>query len=147
MFSKAHLCRSCRQRERAQKEEARLTGGDPNPYKNAGLLLAKVRSDLEPELLSAEFVLVDRNRRGARRVLFLDFNRSGDLLTISLDQHELKLTAEQLTDGGTDYRTIATAEISGSRSTAEIDARLAPFIASIRNFLVGLRGPRPEEES
>jgi Probable zinc-ribbon domain len=58
VFSTARLCRPCRQRERAQREQARLRGGDPNPYKNPGLLLAKVRSDIEPKLLSAGYRLV-----------------------------------------------------------------------------------------
>ena len=38
-----------------QREEARLRGGDPNPYKNPGLLLGKVRSEIEPELLSVGY--------------------------------------------------------------------------------------------
>lgn len=144
VFSTANLCRSCRRRERAQQEEARTAGGDPNPYKRAGLLLARVRSALEPELLSAGFVCSGRNPRSARRTLFLDYGRSGDLLTISWDQHEAKLIAELLTDGGADLRAVAEAKISGARSTSEIEARIAPFITSVRSFLVGLRGPRPE---
>lgn len=65
VFSTAKLCRPCRQRERARREETRLTGGDPNPYKNPELLLAKIRSDIEPEVLLAGYRLVGRNKRGA----------------------------------------------------------------------------------
>jgi hypothetical protein len=140
VFSTARLCRSCRQQERQRREAARRTGGDPNPYKNARLLLARVRSELEPDLQSAGYQLVARNPPGARRALFLDFARPGELLSISWDQHEARLAAAWLTEGSVDVRVIATAELSGTRSTFEIDDRLAPFVASVRRFVVFHRG-------
>jgi hypothetical protein len=72
----ARLCRPCRQRDRAQREQARLRGGDPNPCKNPGLLLAKVRLDIEPKLLSAGYRLVGRSRRRSGRAKFIDYGRS-----------------------------------------------------------------------
>ncbi len=150
VFSTATRCRACRHREKVQKEEASLRGGDPNPYKNPGLLFAKVRSEIEPELLSAGYRPSGRNKRDARCTLFIDYSRSDDVFTLSWDQHQARLTAELLTTRGADLRTIATAAFSGVRSTSDIEARLAPFMAAVRSFLDGLRetgpGPGPRRE-
>jgi hypothetical protein len=148
VFSTARLCRPCRQRERAQREQARLRGGDPNPYKNPGLLLAKVRSDIEPKLLSAGYRLVGRSRRRSGRAKFIDYGRSEDLFTLSWDQHEARLAAELLTGGGTDLREIAAAGFSGVRTTPDIEARLAPFMASIHGYLDRevVRASEPESQ-
>jgi Probable zinc-ribbon domain len=138
VFSTAKLCRPCRQRKRAQKKEPRVEGGDPNRYKSAGQLFAKVRSDLEPELLAAGFVLVGRSHRHARRMLFLDYGRPGEMLTISWDQHYCVLSAERLSDGASDLLSIANVVFAGAGSTSEIEERLAGFENSVRSFLVAL---------
>jgi hypothetical protein len=143
VFSKASRCRACRQRERALREEARHGGGDPNPYKNDGLLLARVRRDLEPELLIAGYQAVSEGRRGASRTPVLDYSRAGDLLSITWDRQRARLTAERLADGEADPTIIAAVEFSDARSTVDIDSRLVPFITSVRGFLLGLREPGP----
>lgn len=147
VFSTPTRCRACRKRARTQREEARLRSGDPHPYKNPGRLLAKVRSEIEPRLLSEGCRLVGRNRRYARQPLFIDYSRSDDVLTLSWDQHQARLAAELLTAGGTDLKTIATAEFSGARSTSDIEARLAPFMAAVWSFAEGLREPRSKPAS
>ncbi|WP_082859086.1 zinc-ribbon domain containing protein [Planctomyces sp. SH-PL62] len=58
VFSTAVLRRPCRRRERDEREKARHRVGDPNPYKNPGLLLAGIRSELEPAMLTAGYVLI-----------------------------------------------------------------------------------------
>jgi hypothetical protein len=146
LFSTAKLCRSCRRRESA-REEAGLRGGGPNPYKSPRILLSKIRSDIEPKLLSAGYRPVGRNSHGERRALCIDYSRSDDLFSVSWDQHNWRLAAELLTDGGTSLRAIAAAEFSGVRSTSDIEVRLAPFMASVWSFLDGLGDPRPEQES
>lgn len=143
VFSTARLCRACRHRERTRKE-ARLSTGDPNPYKNIGLMLAKIRSDIEPKLLLAGYQLVGRSRRNARRAQFIDYSRSGDLFTLSWDKHTARLAAEVLTDGEDGLQVIAAAELSGIRSTPEIEDRLAPVMAAVRSFLDGLRAALAE---
>jgi hypothetical protein len=146
LFSTAKLCRSCRRRESAT-ETASLRDGDPNPYKSPRLLLSKIRSDIEPKLLSAGYRPVARKLPGERRAPFIDYSRSDDLFSVSWDRHEGRLAAELLTDGGTALRAIAAAEFSGVRSTSDIEDRLAPFMASVRSFLDSLCHPRPELES
>lgn len=84
VFSTATQCGAWRQRERAKRDETRKRGGDPNRYKNPGLLLATVGSMIEPELLSAGYRPAGRNRRDSRRTLFIDYNRSHDLFTVEL---------------------------------------------------------------
>jgi hypothetical protein len=141
VFSTATECRACRQQKKKQGEQGRAGGGDPNRYKDAGLLIARVRSEIEPGLLAAGFRPAGRNRRGARRALFIDYNRSDDLFTLSWDQHRARLTAELLTDGGCRLKAIAAAEFSGARSTADIEARLVPFMDAVRRFLEELSAP------
>lgn len=141
VFSRATRCRTCRRRKRETVEEARRRGGDPNPYKNPGLLLAKIRSELEPALASAGYRLAGRNSRGARRRLFADYQRADELLTLSWDQHHGRIAALLLTASGSDLTLIATAEFSGARSTSDIEARLAPFMAVVRTFLDEPRPP------
>ena len=116
---------------------------DPNPYKNPGLLIAHIRSEIEPKLLTAGFRLAGRSRRDARRAQFIEYARSDELLSVSWDQHEARLTAEFLTDAGNDLRAIATAEFSGVRSTSQLEERLAPFMTSVRTFVDGLREMPP----
>jgi hypothetical protein len=147
VFSTAKLCRLCRKQARAPETESGPGRGDPNPYKNAGLLLAKIRSDLEPKLLAAGYHPVGRNRQGSRRALFIDYGRSDDLFTLSWTQHEVPLAAQLLTDSGALLRDIAAVEFSGVRSTSEIANRLAPFVESVKSFLDGLRKAPPEAES
>jgi hypothetical protein len=119
---------------------------DPNPYKNPGLLIANFRSDLEPGLLAAGFRPEGRNRLGVRRALFVEYARPDELFSLSWDQKQARLTAEWITGGGSELHTIAMAELDRVRSTQNIEVRLAPFMASVRSFLNGLREsePRPE---
>lgn len=120
---------------------------DPNPYKNPGLLIAKIRVEIEPDLLAAGFRPAGRSRRDARRALFVDYARSEDLFTVSWDQHEARLAAVLITDGGADLREIAAAEFSGVRSTSDVEARLSPFMASVRSFLASLRKPQRQPDA
>jgi hypothetical protein len=142
VFATARLCRPCRRRE--QDRRAEPARGDPNPYKNASLLLARVRTDIEPELLKAGFAEVGRNNRNARRRLFIDYGFSDGLFSVSWDNHDARLRAELLTDGGAEFRVIAEAEFDKVASTADIDIRLSSFKASVRTFLTGLRESPPQ---
>ncbi|WP_165226745.1 zinc-ribbon domain containing protein [Aquisphaera insulae] len=141
VFSTASLCRPCRQRERARRREAQVSGGDPNPYKDAGLLLARVRTQIEPELLTAGYRLVGRNRKDARPMLFLDYAAPGAMLSISWDQRVARLSADLLTEGGAQVRSIASVPFGSLRSTPQIEARLADFLGSLRSFLEGPASP------
>jgi Probable zinc-ribbon domain len=143
-LSTAKHCRACQKRVTEEKEQGRDRGGDPNPYKNPGLLLAKVRSEIEPQLLSRGYRLAGRNSRSAPRRLFIDYSQAEDLLTFSWDQHHARLTADFLSPGEPKVRTIATADFSGATSTAEIDARLGVFLASVVRFLAGPSAAEPE---
>ncbi len=55
VFSTARLCRSCRQQERALRERPRLLGPLPSPYRSARQVLAKIRSNIERNLLLAGY--------------------------------------------------------------------------------------------
>jgi hypothetical protein len=141
------LCRSCRRQARASEKESGPGRGDPNAYKNAGLLLAKIRFDLEPKLLAAGYRAVGRNRRGSRRALFIDFGRADDLFTLSWAQHGARLAAQLLTESGAHLREIAAVELSGVGCISDIADWLPHFVDSMKRFLDGLREVSPEAES
>jgi hypothetical protein len=134
--STARLCRACRRVARERKEQIRLTGGDANPYKSVGLILAKVRREIEPDLTLAGYVLTGRSLPQAqpRYLKFLEYQRTSDLLTIVWNQHVATLTAELLSNGEDEVRTIASIELSGARSTFDIEDRIAPFIVAVRSL-------------
>lgn len=140
-LSTAKRCRPCRRQERARRDEARLKGGDPNPYKNAGLILAKIRSEIEPRLLSAGYRPLARTNLGPRYVRSIDYSRSDALVTISWNQHVAGLTVEFLAEGAAEVRTIAAACLDGVRSTRDVEKRLNEFLIAVRCFLDG-----PSEE-
>ena len=137
VFSTATRCRACRRQDRTRKEAARLTGGDPNPYKSPGHLFARVPRELEPRLLAAGYRCAGRNSRFERQTLFVDYLRSDEQFTLAWDQHQARLTARRLTVEGADFEEIARAEFDGVRSTGEIEARLEPFLVSVGRFLDG----------
>lgn len=114
--------------------------------RGAGVLLKKVRSELEPKLLAAGYRLAGRNSRAAKHRLFIDYSRREDVLTFSWDWHQKSLTVELLTAEESELRVIATTELSGALSTSDIDARLAPLIASAGSFLDELpeHSPKPK---
>jgi hypothetical protein len=138
VFSTATRCRPCRHAEKARREAAQRTSGDPNPYKNPGLLIAKIRSEIEPKLLSAGYRLVDRSQHGVQRILFLEYARSDGLFVLSWDQHAAQMTARLLTERMSDVRVLASAGYWGFRSPANIEDRLASFMQPIRSFLENL---------
>jgi len=133
VFSTATLCRACRRRRRDQQ----LQGGDPNPIKSVGSLLAALRSRLEPSLQAAGYGLFHRSPREAKRLHSLDYQRSDDLLTISFDQWSARLTAESLSGAGADLRLVAVAELSQVGNFDELMRRVEPFLESIREFVLG----------
>jgi hypothetical protein len=131
VFSTAKNCRVCRQRERSQD-------GDPKPYMNPGLVLRKIGSEIESKLRSAGYRPIYRNRNHSRHVMFIEYSRLDDVFTISWNQRYARLAAE-FTAGAAEPRDVATAELSGARSSADIDVRLGPFMSVVRGFLDGLK--------
>ena len=131
VYSYAILCRPCRQASRRR--------GDHHPYKNACLLMVKVRSEIEPRLTSRGFRPVSQGTRGAHRNRFvrslsLEYSREDDLLSISWDHRMASLTANLLL-GGDDLRTVAVAEFEGCRSATEIDSRIRSFVLGTDRYL------------
>jgi hypothetical protein len=120
---------------------------DPNRHKNPGLLLANIRSEIEPTLLAAGFRLVGRNNLYARRAQFIEYARPNELFSVTWDQHEAILAAELVSEGGDAFREVASAILDGVLSPGEIDDRLAPFMACVQTYLDGLPGSHPQQGS
>lgn len=134
VFSFASRCRPCRRREKELKEQARLKGGDPNPFRinEPGVMLARVRPFVEPVLLAAGFQPVDRNRAASNS---LDYTRSEELISMSWKMIEKHLVVEWLSSTETVVRTLAWTSFAGHRWTDDIDARLGRFAAELRAAL------------
>jgi hypothetical protein len=130
VYSYAKLCRPCRQASRPE--------GDPNPNKNAGLLMARVRSEIAPVLISRGFRFIGpgpQSHHTSRFMRSFEYSRADDLLSISWNQHVARLAAELLIASGADLRTIAVVEFDGCKSTAEIDSRIEAFVQGIDRCL------------
>ncbi|MHC5537893.1 zinc-ribbon domain-containing protein [Singulisphaera rosea] len=134
VFSTARLCRPCRQRERARRDESLIMGGDPNHYKDPKRLLAKLRSDIEPEILLARYAFVHRSKP-VGPVYFLDYSRSDSLLTLSWHKYYRELVAELWLEDTDELRVIAKSDFSEIRSRLDIEARMPEFVATVRSFL------------
>lgn len=134
VWTTATRCRACRRRERAQRV-LRGRQGDPNRYRSPGLLLARLRSELEPGLGAAGFEPAGRNPRHARRHRFLQYARPGELFSLTWDQYRARLTAELIVEGEAGHREIAAVELSNVRSACDVEAALEPFLTLIRAFL------------
>lgn len=133
-FSTASQCRPCRRRDREAREAAGICG-DPNSYKSPGLLLARIRREVEPSLVAAGFGLSGRSRRNARSRLFYDYNRGDELLTISWDHRIGGLLAERLANADAVVETIAVVKFGSLRTAAEIEDRFAPFVAAVVGYV------------
>lgn len=110
---------------------------DPNPYKRvgAGLLMAKLRSSLDSDLIAAGFRASDRNDRSARRILYFDYEREQDVFSVRFE-HSVGISAVVLTDMGNTIREIAFIEFGNAvRSPTELEARLDDFRSCVRTAL------------
>lgn len=100
--------------------------------------MAEIRSQVEPWLRAAGFELVGRNRRGARRALFIEFESPGGLFTVTWDSHQARLAAESVADGGSTFQEIATFQYPRDGKLGDTEAGLARFLATVRTYLEGV---------
>jgi len=138
----ASRCRPCRRRLREERAE-RARRGDPNWFKHAGVLLARVRAALEPALLAAGFTRGERNPPEEQLSLFINYTRPGELLSFQWNDRHVRLSVESITDSGNTLREVAAVTFAGVRSTADIDARLGPFLAAAQESLKALASSHP----
>lgn len=123
---------------------------DPNPFKHPAVILAKMRTAIEPSLLGAGFQFDGRNNPSIPIYLYLDYSRPGELFRLSWDRrdsnHFIGFTAE-LMDEPQGCKTIARTDLSGMskipkiRTNVEIRIRIDSFVAAVKAFLDSL--PRP----
>jgi hypothetical protein len=122
----------------------------PNPFKHPAIVLANVRTAIEPSLLAAGFHFDGRNKPSTPVYLYLDYSRQGELLRLSWDRRDsnrfLGITAELLADAG-GCKVIAAVELSGvaklprACTTAEIQTRIDSFVETVNSFLNKLARP------
>jgi hypothetical protein len=113
---------------------------DPNLYKSPGLLLAAIRYAIEPTLLPIGFRYAGRSG-SIPRLQHIDFTRPSDLLSITWE-HSVGVTADHLSECGSSLQQIAFADLRlpisdlhpATRTSAAIDARLAPFNVTVKRY-------------
>jgi hypothetical protein len=123
---------------------------DPNPFKHPAVVLAKIRSAIEPSLSAAGFRFEGRNKPSTPVYLYLDYMREDDLFRLSWDRrdsdHFIGFTAE-LAPGSEGYKPIARSDLSyiakmpKEKTTAEIQLQIDSFAKVIKAFLDRLVRP------
>jgi hypothetical protein len=128
---------------------------DPNPFKHPAIMLAAVRTAIEPALLAAGFRFEGRNdpRPGPPLYLFLDYSRGNETFRVAWDRRDsnrfIGFTAELLTESGA-YTIVTSTELHGlavirkHSITSAIQLHLDAFTKKIKDFLAErLCAPKP----
>jgi hypothetical protein len=146
LYATAIRCRECRNRV----AEERSHQGAPNPFKHPAIILARLRTAIEPSLLAAGFVFDGRNKPSVPLYLYLDYSRGSELFRLSWDSRDsnpfLGVSAELLGDA-VGQRLIAAVDLSScdkgprNRTAAEIQIRIDSFVEAVNNFLNRLARP------
>ena len=120
------------------------TAMDPNPYKHPAIILAKIRSAIEPSLQAAGFHFDGRNKPARPIYLYVDYFRKDQCFRLSWDRRDDKsfigLIAEIIQEPD-HLMTIAKVNFSGmaksprKRITAEVEMRITPFVDAINDYL------------
>ena len=126
---------------------------DPNPFKHPAIILAKIRTAIEPSLLAAGFRFDGRNKPSKPLHLYLDYSRQGELFRLSWDRRDsnrfIGFTADVVGESE-GSKTFAKADLSGlaklpkSKTTAEVQMRIDLFVEAVNAFLNNLassKGP------
>jgi hypothetical protein len=121
---------------------------DPNPYKHPAIILAALRSAIEPSLSAAGFRFEGRNKPSKPIYLYLDYSRRGELFRLAWDRRDsnrfLGFTAELGSEAEEGYTTVAKCDLSGIARTptqsvmAELQVRIDSFVKTVNAFLHGL---------
>jgi len=108
----------------------------PNPIKYIGALMNRVRSAVEPALVSAGFIFDGRNKRVHRsnNPMWLDCTRADMLFRISYLQNEARLR-EEIIDSDDGYRAVVTTYMNRPESTGQLMARIDLFTSELVDFL------------
>lgn len=128
---------------------------DPNPFKYPAIILAKIRTAIEPSLLAAGFQFNGRNKPSRPIYLYLDYSRPAELFRLSWDRRDsnrfIGFTAEVI-DEPQGCKTIASTDLSGiaklpkNRTNEEIRIRIDSFVEAVNAFMNGLpRSVSPNE--
>ena len=156
LFARAILCRECRTNAKAQQNLASGRGvGDPNPFKHPAIILARLRTAIEPALSAAGFRFEGRNKPGRPIYLYLDYSRQGELFRLSWDRQDsncfIGFTAELVPESG-ECKKIASDDLSyigklpRNAATAEIQMLIDSFVKAINAFLNSLPRVDSQEE-
>ena len=117
---------------------------DPNPYKHPAIILAKIRTAIEPSLQAAGFHFDGRNKPARPIYLYIDYFRNDQCFRLSWDRRDDKsfigLVAEIIHEPDL-LMTIAKVDFSGMAKTprkgtaAEVQMRITPFVDAINAYL------------
>lgn len=113
---------------------------DPHPIKDPGVLIARIREDLHPQLLAAGFELAGRNKlehhHGTSH--WFDYTRTGKTLSVRWQRWTAGLVAELLDESG-NVQIIAESRRENEReypTYEEYMQRVDAFVASVKGWLL-----------
>lgn len=112
---------------------------DPNPIKHIGALMKRVRSAIEPAIISAGFVFDGRNKQVRRNnnPMWFDYSRPDKLLRISYEQNIAQLAAE-IVDANEGHRIVVTTNMNRPESTSQLMDRIDTFASEVSDFIGSL---------
>ena len=142
----AGYCRPCRRQRRIDREQA-AQQPPRHPYKSPQQVLARVELSLRPALQAAGFNRVSQKGQPRRQRDSIDFERADALLTLTTRPGAGRLTAQVLQIPEGELQEVATTELVGSHSPADIEAWIADFVTSIQLFLAAAGGPEPDRSA
>ena len=133
LHARAVRCRECRRPHSGHYSEH----GDPNPIKHPGSFMKRIRSDVEPWLIESRFAFDGKDKVANWRTTWLDYSRPDLILRCLFEPRDARLIVETIDDSA-EYRIVASAELSGSRSTSALLERVNDFTSSVREYLRSL---------
>ncbi len=99
----------------------------------------RVRSTIEPAIISAGFIFDGRNKRIHRNnnPIWFDYSRPGLLLRISYEQRIAQLAAE-IVDANEGHHVVVTTNMNRPESTSQLIDRIEIFTSEVVDFLGSL---------
>jgi class 3 adenylate cyclase len=117
---------------------------DPNSFKHPAIILARLRSAIEPSLSAAGFRFEGRNKPSRPIYLYLDYASQDQMFRLSWDRRDSDRLLGLIAEVGTDsegYVTIAKCDLSAvawlpkKRVTAEVQDRMDLFVRTVNEYL------------
>jgi len=120
---------------------------DPNRFKHPAIILATIRSAVEPSLLAAGFQFDGRNKPDKPLHLYVDYARKDQLFRLAWDRRDsnrfIGIIAEIIQEPDqlitiAEMKLSELARVPRDQITTEIQKRIDPFAETVKEYLRNL---------